>query len=250
MSAMGAMPDWSTTGSTFREDPETALDGYRVRGFHIEPAVVEDEFCDRLIAVASSKPNALGGRFEPIAMPHRQDPLFLDMMKLPAIVVIVERIVGGQASGLGADFSYMQPGTPGWLPHQDNLYIQAPPNRLVSVWTALTDAGPENGGLIFYPNTHELGALPIERLSPVSHAGQSPSASALQVNLPPSIEPLHLRMKKGTSVFFHPLLVHGSNANASNRFRQSFLATYIRQGSPFRPGTMQKRSEVDLYEGR
>jgi ectoine hydroxylase-related dioxygenase (phytanoyl-CoA dioxygenase family) len=57
---------------------------------------------------------------------------------------------------------------------------------------------------------------------------------------------LDLRMSKGSTVFFHGELVHFSNDNRSDRFRHAFLGTYIRAGSPFRAGTYQKRTEVDL----
>ena len=30
-------------------------------------------------------------------------------------------------------------GTPGFVKHQDNAYVQAPPDAFVSVWTAFTD---------------------------------------------------------------------------------------------------------------
>ncbi|MBI1778580.1 MAG: phytanoyl-CoA dioxygenase family protein [Proteobacteria bacterium] len=243
------MSDLSLTPPSFRLAPSEALAGFHERGFHIEPGLVPDDFCDRLISTANTKPNATDGTYRPIPMPHRQDPLFLEMMRLPAIVAIVETIVGGRASGLGGDFSYMRPGTPGWLPHQDNLYVQAPPDKFVSVWTALTDSGPENGSLVVYPGTHKLGELPIERLTPSTDPGQSPSAGALRAVLPTGVEPIDLRVGKGACLFFHSLLVHGSNCNASGRFRYSFLATYIRRGAPFRPGNMQKRTAVDLYEG-
>jgi hypothetical protein len=241
-------PALSITPPSFRQDPAQALEGFRTRGFHIEPDLVPDAVCDRMIAAGNAQPNALDGTFRPIPMPHRVDPAFLDLMRFGPIVAIVEAIVGGRASGLGADFSYMRPGTPGWLEHQDNLYIQAPPAKLVSVWTALCDVGPQNGGLIFYPGSQAFGELPIERLSPTAHSGQNVSAEALRAVMPGGVEPYHPSVRKGTSLFLHSLLVHGSNPNASpDRFRHSFLATYIETGQPFRPGTQQRRTEVDLY---
>jgi ectoine hydroxylase-related dioxygenase (phytanoyl-CoA dioxygenase family) len=49
-------------------------------------------------------------------------------------------------------------------------------------------------------------------------------------------------------LFFHSHLVHASNPNrTTDRFRYCFLATYIKTGERFRPGTAQKRREVELY---
>jgi hypothetical protein len=233
---------------SFRDDPAAARASFFACGLHIEPDLVPDAVCDRLIARANELPNALDGTYRPIPMPHRVDPAFLDMLRFRPIVAIVETIVGGTASGLGGDFSYMRPGTPGWLAHQDNLYIQAPPDKLVSVWTALCDVGPENGGLTFYPGSHKLGELPIERLEPTAHTGQNRSAEAIRAVMPAGLEPFCPSVKKGTSFFFHSLLIHQSNANTTpDRFRYSYLATYIERGQPFRPGTMQARAEVDLH---
>jgi hypothetical protein len=238
----------STDFPSFHDDVATARAGFFARGLHVEPDLVPDDVCDRVIARANQMTNALDGTYRPIPMPHRVDPVFLDMMRFRPIVAIVEAIVGGQVSGLGGDFSYMRPGTPGWLAHQDNVYIQAPPDKLISVWTALCDVGPENGGLAFYPGSHKLGELPIERLEPTTHSGQNRSAEAIRAVMPAGLERFEPRVKKGTSFIFHSLLLHESNANSTHdRFRYSFLATYIGRGQPFRPGTMQARTEVDLY---
>jgi len=232
---------------SFRADPDAALAEYLECGFHIERDLVPIEMCDRLLRTASQLPSARDGTFRPIPMPHRVAPDFLDMMRYRPIVEIVELIVGGRASGLGGDFSYMRPGTPGWFVHQDNFYVQSLPDKFVSVWTALCDAGPENGGLMLYPRTHHLGDLPVNRFDQCTDPGQSPSAEAIRVLLPGDPAPFSPQLRKGTSLFFHSQLVHGSHPNRSDCFRYSYLATYIHSGSPFRPGTMQQRSEVDLY---
>jgi len=231
----------------FADSPEAARTLYDIRGFHIEPGLVPEGECDRLLALALSRPNASDGSFRPIPMPHRDHPGFLAMMRFPPIVAIVERLVGGRASGIGGEFFYMRPGTPGFSAHQDNYYVAAPPDAFVSVWTPLCDVGPENGGLVFYPGSHKLGALPIRNGAMLSDIGQNPGAQAVECILPPDAPMLDLRMAKGSVVFFHGLLAHGSNANTADRFRYSFLATYIRAGAPFRAGQAQNRSEVELH---
>ena len=37
---------------------------------------------------------------------------------------------------------------------------------------------------------------------------------------------VHLHMEKGDTVFFHPLLIHGSGANRSNNFRKAISCHY------------------------
>lgn len=233
----------------FRTANDAALALYQERGYHIEPGLIPEEYCDKLLALALSRPNALDGSFRPIPMPHRDHPGFLAMMRYRPIVEIVEKLVGGKASGIGGEFFYMRPGTPGFSAHQDNFYVDAPPDAFVSVWTALCEVGPENGGLIFYPGSHKLGALPIRNGAMLSDAGQNPGAQAVECILPNDAPTMEVRLAKGSVAFFHGLLAHRSCPNTSDRFRYSFLATYIRAGEPFRAGRAQQRTEVDLYAG-
>jgi phytanoyl-CoA hydroxylase len=37
---------------------------------------------------------------------------------------------------------------------------------------------------------------------------------------------IHLEMEKGDTVFFHPILIHGSGANRSDRFRKAISCHY------------------------
>jgi ectoine hydroxylase-related dioxygenase (phytanoyl-CoA dioxygenase family) len=180
-------------------------------------------------------------------MPHRDHSAFLAMMRYRPIVEVVEFLLGGRASGLGGEYFYNRPGTPGFSPHQDNFYIQAPPDQFMSVWTALCDVTPENGGLAFSPGSHRLGQLPIRKGEMLADEGQNPGAQAIECLLPPDAPWVDIRLGKGSVVFFHSLLAHRSGDNVSQRFRHSFLATYIRTGAPFRAGAYQQRQEVDLH---
>ena len=175
----------------------------------------------------------------PLIKPHRllQHEIALDQI--------------GNSRGFRPGFSInqaAQPGIPGFVKHQDNAYVQAPSDAFVSAWTALCDVDEENGCLLFYPDSHRQGLLPTRFLDHVAVLGQNPGAEAVECVLHREIEPIPMRLKRGSTVFFHGDLVHGSLPNTStDRFRYSFLATYIRSGSPFRPGRLQQRTEVDLH---
>ncbi len=231
---------------SIRKDPERAMGLYRERGYHIEEGLVPDEVVDRVLAMALERPTAKEGVFRPIPMPHRDHPLFLQLMRYPPIVSVVERLVGGTASGIGGEFFYMKPGTPGFVKHQDNAYVQAPPDAFISAWTAMSDVDAENGSLVFYPGSHRLGALAMQERPHIPDPGQNPGAQAAECLMPVDLPSMPVVANRGTTVFFHSQLVHASNPNRSTRFRYSFLATYIRKGEPFRPGRLQQRQEVDL----
>jgi ectoine hydroxylase-related dioxygenase (phytanoyl-CoA dioxygenase family) len=232
----------------FWRDLDGALMRFREVGYHVDPGLVPASLCDRVLSAAASLPNATDGTYRPIPMSHRVDPAFLAMMRFSPIVEIVEQLVGGRASGIGGEYFYMRPGTEGFAPHQDNFYIQAPPDAFVSVWTALCDVDAENGALVFFPGTHKLGALEVRNGRKLSDPGQNPGAQAIECIFPDAYAPMDVNLKKGSVVFFHSQLVHRSSGNLStSRFRHSFLATYIKSGQPFRAGTVQMRAEVDLH---
>ena len=232
--------------TSFRSDPGRAMRDYREQGFHIEDGLIADDMIERVMATAMAHANAKGGIYPPIPMPHRTDPAFLDMMRYQPIVAIVERILGGTASGLGGEFFYMKPGTLGFLSHQDNAYVQAPPDAFLSAWTALTDINADNGALIFYPGTHKLGALATREVARPTGPGQNPGAQATECIMPGELPGVTMSLRRGSTVFFHSQLVHSSNDNRSDKFRYSFLATYLLKGAPFRAGEAQQRKEVEL----
>lgn len=235
----------------FWRNPGASLARFRETGFHVEPSLVPVAVCDDILSVALSLPSATDGSFRPIPMSHRVHAKFLAMMRFPPIVGIVEQLVGGRASGIGGEYFYMRPGTEGFAPHQDNFYVQAPPDAFISVWTALCDVDTQNGGLTFFPGTHKLGALETRIGKTIRDPGQNPGAQAIECIFPDTYPAMDMNLKKGSVVFFHSQLVHRSSGNSTaDRFRHSFLATYIRSGEPFRPGRVQMRSEVDLYSDR
>lgn len=229
-------------------DADGLLEIFQQQGYVVAKNLIPETTIARVMATALAFPNAQNGTFAPIPMPHRAHPVFLEMMRLPEIVAIVEKLVGGKASGIGGEFFFTRPGMPGFVKHQDNTYVRAPPDAFVSVWTALCDIDEENGCLLFYPGSHKQGGLPTRLLDHMPVVGQNPGAEAVESVLLSEIAPIPMTLKRGSTVFFHGDLVHASRPNSSaDRFRYSFLSTYVRSGEPFRPGRLQQRTEVDLH---
>lgn len=237
-----------TLTPSIRENKAEALKFFNENGFLIERDLVPGTWCQELIDLAKSLPSGQDGTFNPIPMPHLVHEEFLENMRLPQIVSIAESLVGGPASGIGGEFFFMRPGTPGFTHHQDNTYVQAPPDEFISAWTALTEVDRDNGGLTFFPGSHNLGLLPTRSRDEKIGVGQNPGARAAECLMPRGLEPIDVVIKTGSTAFFHSLLVHYSNSNITkDRFRYSILATYIQKGRPFRPGTTQKRTEINLH---
>jgi phytanoyl-CoA hydroxylase len=164
-------------------------------------------------------------------MVHRHIPEFLALMKHPSIVAEVRRELGG-CDGLGSEFFFMPPGMRGMEQHQDNWFLRA--DSALSVWIALQDVDRQNGAMYVYPSSHERGLL--------EHNVEGARSRTLEFDGVRDV----LAMKAGDALLIHPLTVHGSCDNASNRFRMSVVMTYIADGSDFRPGPKQNRTRVAL----
>ncbi|MBI3725646.1 phytanoyl-CoA dioxygenase family protein [bacterium] len=222
---------------------------YRELGFHVEYDVWTKGECEELVAASHELPSYRGGSFVPVMHPHRIDARFMKALRKPELVLIMERILGGRASGLQTELFFCRPGTPGFSLHQDNHYVEAKRDAFASAWCALEDTAPGNGGLIAYPRTHKEPVLPVRAVeNPAPTEGrQDPNANKMEAVLPPGYERADLTVPRGAVVLLHSHTVHGSHANTSNRSRHVLLSTYLRSGETFRPGRYAKREEVDLH---
>ena len=237
----------NTADVRFAEDPEQALRLYNERGYHIEPDVFSPDECTRLIAAGKELAAKGDGNFRPLMSPHRDDVLFLRTMADKRLTTIMQSFCGGAVYGLQSELFFGCPGTPGFAPHQDNFFVEAPDNAFASAWTALVDVSPANGGLVIYPGSHRHGVLPVEKLSGPASPNQDPNAVAQRCILPEGhAEGVDLYLTRGSVIFLHSLVVHSSHDNRSDTWRHALLNTYIRQGASFRAGNYARRSPIDL----
>src|SRR5215510_15003772 len=186
--------------STFASDPAAALWAYREAGFHLEPDVWSAAECERLITAGEALGAPRSGCYAPVMNPHRLDSTFLAALRKPAVLRILERLLGGGLAGLQSQLFFCPPDTPGFSRHQDNFYVQARAGAFASAWTALEDVDAENGGLVVWPGTQREPVLPVEVAAHRPSPTQNPNANARQVVLPPGYMPLSLTMPRGAVV--------------------------------------------------
>lgn len=240
------MLDTKPTVLSFRDDPEQALAAYHEHGCHIEPDVFSDDECAALIAASQQLSNAKNGSYRPEMMPHLQAEIYLQAMRKPNLVQIMNLLVAGTAQGLQTEFFYCKPGTRGFSLHQDNFFVQAPFGAFASAWIALTDTYAEKGGLIAYPGSHKEGELPVRKLQMDKALTQDPNANNEETIVPGQYKPVNVSVPKGAVFFIHGHVVHGSNPNITDEWRYVLLNTYIRKGESFRPGNYAQRKAIDL----
>ncbi len=117
-----------------------------------------------------------------------------------------------------------------WEWHQDYGYWYKNqfmfPDRLISVMVALTEANAKNGCLQVIRGSHKMGR--------VNHgfSGEQVGADMTMVNNAlRTMELLYCELAPGDALFFHPNLLHRSEANLSDRPRWSIISCYSLQSN-------------------
>ncbi len=234
---------------SFYTDEIAALQTYHNYGFHAEYNFLTHAVCDQLVQASNSLKNAVNGEYRPTLNPHLESAAFLSVMRDPKVIAIMERLVGGKVSGLQTQLFFGKPGTKGFAIHQDNFFVESKPaDAFVSTWLALTDVSVENGTIFVFPGAHKAGLLPVSKLSGVAAAGQENNANNEECVVPEQYPKVTVEVPKGTLIFLHSLLPHGSYDNDSQKWRHVMLNNYIKQNTPFRPGNSAKRKEIPVYD--
>lgn len=117
-----------------------------------------------------------------------------------------------------------------WEWHQDYGYWYKNqfmfPDQLISVMVALTPANQENGCLQVIKGSHKMGR--------VNHgfAGEQVGADMVMVNNAlQTMELIYCELEAGDALFFHPNLLHRSEANLSEHPRWSIISCYCSQSN-------------------
>ncbi|HVS83121.1 MAG TPA: phytanoyl-CoA dioxygenase family protein [Pyrinomonadaceae bacterium] len=155
-------------------------------------------------------------------------PGFHDLPWNPAFLMPASQLIGG-AVRFWHDQLFCKPphhgGVVAW--HQDYSYwTRTRPMAHLSCWIGLDDSTRENGCVHYVPGSHRWGLLPITGLANDMHAIES----VLSEEHKAQFRPLPIELKKGECSFHHPLMVHGSYANLSDRPRRGAVINVFREG--------------------
>ncbi|KAK2496495.1 hypothetical protein MC885_017470, partial [Smutsia gigantea] len=103
--------------------------------------------------------------------------------------------------------------------HQDlHYFCFRPSNSIVCAWTAMEHVDQSNGCLTVLPGTHKGPLKPHDY--PQWEGGVNIMYHGIQ-DYDETVARMHVVMEKGDTVFFHPLLIHGSGSNKTKGFRKA-----------------------------
>jgi ectoine hydroxylase-related dioxygenase (phytanoyl-CoA dioxygenase family) len=159
----------------------------------------------------------------------RITPGFHDILWNPAFTVPASQLVGG-AVRFWHDQLFCKParhgGVVAW--HQDYSYwTRTKPMTHLTCWIGLDDANEENGCVQYIPGSHRWDLLPITGLA----GNMDAIREVLTEEQWERFRPVPIILKKGEATFHHPLLIHGSFANHSDRPRRAAVINVFRDGT-------------------
>ncbi|KAI6214318.1 hypothetical protein M3Y94_00253400 [Aphelenchoides besseyi] len=161
------------------------------------------------------------------------DPILFEYCKYPAIVDVVSDLIAKPNDCVMAMHGMLINKPPdidnhSYHPiHQDLVYFNFRPADLIcAAWTAMERVTRANGCLCVVPGSHKWKSEVLDHGYPKWDKGVNPAYYGIKEFDPNTAELVHVEMEAGDTLFFHPLLLHGSGANRTNGFRKAISCHY------------------------
>ncbi len=164
-----------------------------------------------------------GGDSYSISTAHLKYGAVYDLLTNPRIVSIVRDLLGENVIGWGSHYFCKLPGDGkrvSW--HQDASYWPLTPSKAVTLWLAIDDADTENACVRFLPGSHLYGHLTWH----LSETDESNVLNQTVADVDKFGAPFENVLKAGEASLHSDLLLHGSEANESNRRRCGLTLRY------------------------
>jgi ectoine hydroxylase-related dioxygenase (phytanoyl-CoA dioxygenase family) len=170
----------------------------------------------------------------------RITPAFHDILWNPAFLMPASQLLGGPVR-FWHDQLFCKPaqhgGVVAW--HQDYSYwTRTEPMAHITCWIGLDDSIRENGCLHYIPGSHKWNLLPVTGLT----GNMDEILTVLSAEQRESFQPVPIELKRGECSFHHPLMVHGSYENRTDRPRRATIVNAFRDG-------VRSASDAELLSG-
>jgi non-heme Fe2+,alpha-ketoglutarate-dependent halogenase len=196
---------------------EGYLKGIRIFGEE-EIAEIRRYFDDLL-----ARTLAAGGDSYSISTAHLRYGRVYDLLTDARIVACVKDLLGENVIAWGSHFFCKMPGDGkrvSW--HQDSSYWPLTPSKAVTVWLAIDDADAGNACMRFIPGTHHFGHLTYQ----LSENDEANVLNQTVADAEKFGEPVNDELRAGEISIHSDLLLHGSEANESDRRRCGLTLRY------------------------
>lgn len=158
----------------------------------------------------------------------RLRPALHDVLFNPPFVRAAERLLGGPVR-FWHDQLFCKPARDGGVVawHQDYSYwTRTAPMQHLTCWIGLDNSTEENGCVHYVPGSHRWPLLPTTELA----GGMDAIRGVLTEEQLAAFQPVACEMPAGHGSFHHPLMLHGSYENRSERPRRALVINVVRDG--------------------
>jgi len=190
-----------------------------IRIFDESEILTHRRYFDELLA----KVIASGGNSYSISTAHMKYGKVYDLLTNPRILAVVCDLLGENVVAWGSHYFCKMPHDGkrvAW--HQDASYWPLTPAKTVTVWLAIDDADVENACMRFIPGSQTLGHLTYK----MTEETASNVLNQEVENVERFGTPLDVELKAGEVSIHADLLLHGSEANESDRRRCGLTLRY------------------------
>jgi non-haem Fe2+, alpha-ketoglutarate-dependent halogenase len=216
-------PSTTTRPATLTPEQIAAFnrDGYLagIRIFDADEMAGIRRYFDDLLA----KTLAAGGNSYSISTAHLVHARVYDILTNARLVSCIKDLLGEDVVGWGSHFFCKMPGDGkrvSW--HQDSSYWPLTPSMAVTAWLAIDDASVENACMRYIPASHHLGHLTYT----LSENDEGNVLNQTVAGAETLGEPVNVELKAGEISIHSDLLLHGSEANQSNKRRCGLTLRY------------------------
>lgn len=183
------------------------------------PIAEADSHIDWLLARHPElRPDQLGHRLS------RDDPFWLRLVSDDRLLDIAEQFIGPDIALFATHYICKAPRTGQvvhW--HQDGAFWPLEPMTVVTLWLAISESDSGNGCLRVIPRSH-TGELAVMQETDDPDSVLRSRLSDVDVDEGSAVD---LVLTPGGVSVHHPSIVHGSNANTSDRWRRALTIRYI-----------------------
>ena len=156
----------------------------------------------------------------------RVSPAFHDLVFFRPLVSVAEQLLGGRVR-FWHDQVFVKPARDGavvaW--HQDYSYwTRTVPCAHLTAWIGLDDSDEENGCVHYVPGSQRSPLLPRETLA----ADMDTVLAYLNEEQRTSFRSIPSILTAGEASFHHPMTLHGSFENRSDRSRRGVVINFMR----------------------
>ncbi len=155
-----------------------------------------------------------------------EDPFWVRLISDDRLLDIAEAFIGEDIALFASHYIAKPPhnGQP-VLWHQDGSYWPLEPMEVITLWVALDDADPENGCMRIIPGTQNQRLLSMDEMDSIPEGNVL--GSGIQPDQIDEAGAVDVILKAGDVSIHHPNVIHGSDANLSDRWRRGLTIRYI-----------------------